>query len=39
MLILFLAATVIACCAAALFHAQENWSYLDPPVGSTVMEV
>lgn len=29
MLILFVAATVIACCAAALFHAQENWSYFD----------
>ena len=29
MLILFLAASVIACCAAALFHVQENWSYLD----------
>ena len=29
MLILFLAATVIACCAAALFHTQEKWSYFD----------
>jgi len=29
MLILFAGATVIACCAAALFHSQENWSYFD----------
>jgi len=29
MLILFVAASVIACCAAALFHAQEDWSYFD----------
>jgi len=29
MLILFVAATVIACCAASLFHVQENWSYPD----------
>jgi len=29
MLILFAAATIIACCAAALFHVQEKWSYVD----------
>lgn len=29
MVILFIASTIIACCAAALFHVQEKWSYLD----------
>jgi len=29
MLILFAGATVIACCGATLFQAQENWSYFD----------
>jgi len=29
MLILFVAATIIACCAAALYHVMEQWSYLD----------
>lgn len=29
MLILFISATIIACFAAALYHIQEKWSYLD----------